>query len=358
MQKRENIFYKIFGGKFQIFWVTLLAIILAFVIGAIAIIANRQNPYFAYIALFRGAFGSINKIATVLTRTTILIFTGLAVAIAFRSGIFIIGAEGQLYLGAFASALVGIYLTNIPKIIHIPLAILAAMLVGGFWSFIPAILKVRYKMDEVVVSLMMNAPAILIVGYLVNEPFRDPIGQTGMTVLIQESSRFNKLVEFSKFNSTFFIALFVALLMIYLMQRSTVGYEWKITGLNPIFSRFGGVYSKRRMLQAAIISGMLAGMAGSTLVLGEFYRCLDIISAGYGWDGLLVAMIVNNNPIGVILVAFLFGVLKTGALAMEAATNIPSELSLVIQSIIILFVAAERGVLALIQRKGEVPPIV
>lgn len=320
-----------------------ISIIASLIIGAFIMIINGRNPIVGYRALINGAFGSNYNIATTFAKTVPLVLTGLGTAIAFRAGIFNVGGEGQLYLGAFSAAYVGISFTNLPSIIGIPLAILAGALVGGAYAFIPAILKVKHEVDEVITTIMLNTVAILFTGYLVNHPFATSQGKMGATEIIGDQYQFSKLVKLSTLNTSIFYMAALALVIYYLMEKTSFGYELKITGQNNLFARYGGINDKKQMIIAMLISGGLCGIAGAFEVLGIHYRFLQNLSPGFAFDGMLVALIVKNNPIGIILMSIFFGALKTGSISMENATGIPSELVLVIQSIIILFIAGESG---------------
>lgn len=320
-----------------------LSIFAALLIGAIIMVLNGRNPMIGYTALIRGAFGSKYNIATTFAKTVPLVLTGLGAAIAFRAGIFNVGGEGQLYLGAFAAAYVGITFTGFSPMVGVPLAILAGGIVGGAYAFIPGILKVKYKVDEVITTIMLNTVAILFTAYLVNHPFATTQGKMGATEIIGKQYQFSKLVRLSTLNASIFYMVGFAIVIYYLMEKTSFGYDIKMTGQNNLFARYGGIDDKKKMVISMIISGALCGIAGVFEVLGVHYRFLQNISPGLAFDGMLIALIVKNNPIGIILMSIFFGALKTGSISMENATSIPSELVLVIQSIIILFIAGEAG---------------
>jgi len=320
-----------------------IAIAAALLIGAIIMVLNGQNPIVGYTSLVVGAYGSKYKIATTLAKTVPLILTGLATAISFRSGIFNIGGEGQLYLGAFAAAYVGFTFTNLPVFVAIVLAVLASAAVGAAYAFIPAILKVKYKVDEVITTIMLNSVAILFTNYLVNYPFAADQGKMGGTNMIEAAYKFPKLVRLSKLNTSIFYTALIALFLYYLLQKTSFGYNFKMVGENGIFSKYAGVSNSRYMIIAMLISGGLCGIAGAFEVYGTHYRFLQNISPGFAFDGMLVALIVRNNPVGIVFMSIFFATLKTGSASMEVATGIPSEMVLVIQSIIILFIAGEQG---------------
>lgn len=321
----------------------MFAIFLALLLGAFIMIFNGKNPIEGYMALLNGAIGSKYSLAATLAKTVPLILTGLATAISFRSGIFNIGGEGQLYLGAFASAYVGFTFTNIPAFAGIILAIFASALVGGFYAYIPAVLKVKYSIDEVITTIMFNSIAMLFTNYLVNYPFQASKGKMGGTDMIAEAFKFPKLVPMSKLNTSIFYTIIISIFIYYLIKKSSYGYNFKIVGENSIFSRYSGIDNKKYMILAMVISGALCGIAGAFEVYGTHYRFLQNISKGMAFDGMLVALIVKNNPIGIILMSVFFAVLKTGSNTMEMNTGVPSELILVIQSVIILFIAGENG---------------
>lgn len=330
-----------------------VAIAAALFIGALIILANGKNPIEGYAALLTGALGSKYSIATTLVKTVPLILTGLATAIAFRTGIFNIGGEGQLYLGAFAASYVGFTFMKLPGMIGIILAIVASAIVGGLYAFIPAMLKVRYSIDEVITTIMFNSIAIFFTDYLVNYPFASDQGKMGGTNMIAPAYKLTKLVKLSKLNTSIFYTALIALAVYYIMQKTSIGYNFKMVGQNPNFANYGGVNAKKQMIRAMVISGALCGIAGAFEVIGVHYRFLQNISPEFAFDGMLVSLIVKNNPLGVIFMSIFFGMLKTGSIAMERVTSIPSELVLVIQSVIILFIAGERGFKRIFKNMGK-----
>ncbi len=320
-----------------------ISIFASLLIGALIMMANGRSPLVGYGALIKGGFGSKYNIATTFAKTVPLVLTGLATAISFRSGISNIGGEGQLYLGAFAAAYVGITFTGLPGSIGIVLAILTGAFIGGVYAFFPALLKVKYKVDEVITTIMLNTVATLFTGYLVNYPFATTKGKMGGTEIIAEQFQLSRLVRLSTLNTSIFYMGIIAIVMYYLMEKTSFGYDCKMVGQNSLFGRYGGIKDKKQMVIAMVISGALCGIAGVFEVIGVHYRFLQHISPGYAFDGMLIALIVRNNPIGVVIMSIFFGALKTGSISMENATGIPSELVLVIQSIIILFIAGEAG---------------
>jgi len=342
---------RIIESKYQKLYFSAFAIVLAFLVGAIVVLINKQNPLLAYSALLQGAFGKPYRFANTLQRAVPLTLTGLSVAVAFKAGVWNIGSEGQLYLGAFAAAWAGFTFNGLPWILLIPLAILAGIIGGGIGGFIPGIMKARYDMNEVITTIMLNSVCILFTGYLVNYPFKTAQGQLGATDKVTLAARLGRLVRLSKLNSGIFFTVGIVILMYYLMQKTSIGYEWKMIGENELFARYAGINSKQHIVLVMIVSGALAGTAGAFEVLGVHYRFIETMSPGYGYDGILIAMIAMHHPLGVVLVALMFGALKVGALPMEQFSNVPSELIDVLQSVIILFVAAETGLVAWLRTK-------
>lgn len=320
-----------------------IAISASLLIGAFIMIANGKSPVVGYGALLKGAFGSKYNLATTFAKTVPLVLTGLATAISFRSGISNIGGEGQLYLGAFAAAYVGITFITLPGFLGIIVGIIAGAVAGGLYAFFPAVLKVKYEVDEVITTIMLNTVAILFTGYLVNYPFATSQGKIGGTEIIAEQFQLSRLVRLSTLNTSIFYMSIIAIIIYYLMEKTSSGYDFKIVGQNSMFARYGGIKDKKQMITAMVISGALCGIAGVFEVFGVHYRFLQHISPGFAFDGMLIALIVRNNPVGILFMAVFFGALKTGSISMENVTGIPSELVLVIQSIIILFIAGEAG---------------
>lgn len=230
-----------------------------------------------------------------------------------------------------------------PIFVSVIAAVVVSGIVGAAYAYIPAILKVKYKVDEVITTIMLNSVAILFTNYLVNYPFAADQGKMGGTNMIEAAYKFPKLVRLSKLNTSIFYTAIIALFLYYLLQKTSFGYNFKMVGENGIFSKYAGVSNKKYMIIAMLISGALCGIAGAFEVYGSHYRFLQNISPGYAFDGMLVALIVRNNPVGIIFMSIFFATLKTGSASMEVATGIPSEMVLVIQSIIILFIAGEQG---------------
>lgn len=341
-----------------------LSIALALLVGAVIMAATGHNPLTAYAELCKGATGcgSIGELFTSLFTkrqfgntieyAMVLFLTGLACAIGARVGIFNVGGEGQLYLGAIVSAYIGVVLTGCSAWIVIPLAALGAMAAGGFYAWIPGVLKVKLKVNEVITTIMMNTIAIYLCAYLSNGPWKTshPNRVSGTDTLAQEL-QFPKLIRGSNLSTAIFASIIIALLVWYVMSKTTKGFEMRLIGDNPRFARYAGLTVDRVVIGAMVISGAICGLVGMFEVYGLKGNYQDGISNEYYFDGLLVAMIMRYQPVGIIFMSFAFAFLKVGAAGMELNAGVPGELYRIIQSVIIFFLAAESGVKALVQAR-------
>jgi simple sugar transport system permease protein len=323
---------------------TLAAIGLALLIGALIIVALGENPLRAYAALARGALGSLHGAARTLRMASPMILTGLAVIVAFRAGVINLGVEGSLYLGALAAALTGIYLP-LPGWLHWLTALAVGAGVGALWALIPGLLRAWLNVNEVVATLMLNYVAVLLADYLVLNFFLDPaIGKTSdrpATVPIPETARLPVVLPQFNLTAGIVIGLLLTALVVWLFRRSVWGYEVDLTGLNRRFAHYGGVRTQRVMLGAMAVSGLLGGLAGATESLGEFGRYVAGFSNGLGFDGVTVALMGGLNPLGALAGAIFLGALKNGAAAMELAVNVPRDMVLVVQGLILALLTAK-----------------
>jgi simple sugar transport system permease protein len=322
--------------------VPLGAILVSLVIGGIFILAIGQNPVEIYALLFEGTFGTSYDIGQVLFKSTPLIFTGLAVAFAFRAGLFNIGAEGQLYIGAMLGTLTGIWipakLPFLPSVIVVPLCLTAGFLGGGIWGLIPGWLKAKFGVHEVINTIMMNFIAYGLTNYLVLEVF--PVPETihtpeiGLSARIPRFDAFMGLFRGSPVNFSLLIALGCALIAWGIITKTRLGYEIRAVGLNPKAAEYAGIPVAKTMTLAFFIAGGLAGLAGSNFIQGFKYYYEDGFAAGVGFMGIAVALVARNNPIGIIFSALLFGILSQGGLAINS--QVPKELVEILEAVVIL----------------------
>jgi simple sugar transport system permease protein len=329
-----------------------VSIIAALLLGAVIMLLTGFDPIRGYGELLKGAFGSARVFGNTLAKTVTLCITGLAMATAAKAGMFNVGGEGQLYLGAMAAAVIGFALPGLPAAAGIAAAILAAVAAGGLYALIPALLKVKLKVNEVITTIMLNSAAIYFCVYLANGPFKT--AETGIasgTPSIDAAYRFKSLVPLSNLTGSIFIAAAVAFLVWYVMSKTAWGYEAKLTGQNPRFAFYSGIKTDRLAIISMVASGMMCGLVGMFEVYGIHGRFVESVSAGFYFDGMLVAMIMRYDPIGIIFMSLFFAALRIGGSAMELNVGVSSELILVIQSIIIFFMAAENGIAENIKAK-------
>src|SRR4026207_460464 len=327
----------------------LIAVVAAFIVGGILILLVGDNPIVADRLLLGSALSWPDGIGYTLFRATPLIFTGLAVLVGFRCGLFNIGAEGQLYIAAFATAWVGITFANLSPWLLIPFCCLAAILSGAFWGGIPGVLKARFGTHEVINTIMLNFIAIALVSYFTQYHYREPGDPILQTVEIGTGAHIARLGKFIPgfperipLNVAFLLALLCCLLVYLFLWRTKWGYEIRATGSNPFAAEYGGISIGKQIVLAMAVSGALAGMVGINEVLGNRHRYYDGFSDNYGFTGIAVALLGRNHPVGVILAALLFAALQHGGIYVDGfSEHVTKDIVQVLQGIIILFVAAE-----------------
>jgi general nucleoside transport system permease protein len=356
--------------------VAVLAIVAALVVGAVLIVFSDENVlstwgYFfaapgdalsaswdaitaAYGALFSGAFGGSGPLSETIVAATPLMLAGLGVALGFRAGLFNIGAEGQLASGALLAGLVGFGLHGLPVFVHLPLALLAGFAGGALCGFVPGILKARTGAHEVITTIMLN----YVVGYLglyllASSVYRRPGRIDPISKIVAVSSRLPHLAgQGLRLHSGIILALLAAAGVAWLLGRSNWGFELRVAGANPDAALTAGIDVGRATVVAMVLSGALAGLAGANQVLGLQFSLAPGFSAGIGFDAITVALLGRASPIGVVLAALLFGALRAGGLNMQAATGTPVDIVTVIQSLIVIFVAAPALVRAIFRIKA------
>ena len=328
--------------------VPLLAIVTAIIIGGIIIAVVGGNPFTAYLGLAQGAFGSAKALSETAVWSTPYIFAGLAVALAFKGGLFNIGGEGQLAVGAVVSALIGYALpgwlhTSLPWFIHLPLTMGLGVLGGAIWGAIPGALKAYTGGHEVINTIMMNYIALNITSFLLNGPMRDPnpLNLSAKTPDIAVSARIPPIFPGLRVHWGFVIALLMAFFVWWLLQKTTLGFEIRTVGANPDAAKYAGINVKWNITLTMGISGALAGLAGVIEVVALNYRHELGFAVGYGFDAIAIALLGKNNPFGVVLAAILFGAMRNGGTRMQFLTQIPVDIISVIQALILLFVAAD-----------------
>lgn len=328
--------------------VPFLAVLTAMIVGGLVIWGAGGDPFAAYQGLFEGAFGSAKALSETTVWATPYIFAGLAVSLAFKGGLFNIGAEGQLALGAVAAAwlgyaLPGILGVTIPGPLHLLIVVVGGILAGGLWGAIPGWLKARFGGHEVINTIMMNYVALNMVSFLLNGVMKDPnpLNVIARTPLIAEGARIPAIFPGFRFHWGFLVALVVAFLVWWLLWKTTLGFEIRTAGSNPDAAKYAGINVARTIVISMALSGMLAGLAGVIEVSALNYRHELGFSQGYGFDAIAIALLGKTHPMGVVLAALLFGAMRNGATRMQFLTQIPVDVISVIQALILLFVAAD-----------------
>jgi ABC-type uncharacterized transport system permease subunit len=319
----------------------LLSVILGFAVGGVAVYVSGASPFDAYTALFQGAFTNTNAFTETLVTTTPYIFLGLALAVGFRAGLFNIGGQGQIALGALFGAYVGYQLTAAPAILHVILALLAGMLAGFGYGAIPGFLKARFGAHEVITTIMLNYVAALFVDLMVNHgPMSDPRRALPETPPIAAGAQLPLLVPDSRLGIGLLLALAAVPLIWFLIERTTTGFRLRAVGLNAGAARASGISVGRTMVLVMGVSGSLAGLAGVVQVLGVDGVMTPAMLANYGFDAIAVALLARSNPWAVLPAALLFGAMRSGASFMQLQTQVSSDLISIVQAAVIVFVAA------------------
>ncbi|MGF6375923.1 ABC-type uncharacterized transport system permease subunit [Clostridiales Family XIII bacterium PM5-7] len=322
----------------------IASIVFALFIGGILIAVTGHSPFEGYGAMLQGVFGNTRVLGNTITKAMQLCLTALAMSVAAKAGMFNVGGEGQLYLGGLAATMTGLWLTDLPPIIVVPLAFISAMIAGGLFALIPAWLKVKLHISEVITTIMLNSAAIFFCKYLVN----GPIKSTEKGILAGTNNvhmyQFTKLITGSNLTTSLLYGAVIAFLIWYIMGKTTLGLEMKLTGENERFAFFSGLKKDKLMIWSMIASGAICGIVGMFEVYGIQGRFTGAISNQFYFDGMLVAMIMNYNPVGIIIMSFFFAILKIGASAMELTTGISGEISQIVFSIIIFLMAAQNGI--------------
>ncbi|HNR02777.1 MAG TPA: ABC transporter permease [Anaerolineaceae bacterium] len=316
--------------------IPVVAVLVTFIITSIFIILAGANPFAAYYNFIIVPLSTKFSALEVLVKATPLIFTGIAVTFAFAAGYYNIGAEGQLYAGAVAAAWVGATFTNLPPIAVVPLMLVLGFLGGVLWALIPALLKVKLKVDEVVTTLLMNSIIMYIISALLNGPWRDPETGWPKSPEFFEAARFIQLIPRSRLHLGFVIALVVVIIVYLIIKRTPLGLQMRAVGASKAGAQFAGINVNRTMLIAALVSGGIAGLAGVSEIAGIHYHLISELSGGYGYTGIIVATLGGLNPIGATIAALFIGLIDTGAQTVSRVLGVPVYLGDVVQSTLLL----------------------
>ncbi|GMA49250.1 ABC transporter permease [Alicyclobacillus contaminans] len=322
----------------------VIAAVLAMLVGGIVAAAIGYNPLQVYGSLLSGAFGNAYNLGNTLAIATPLILIGLGIAVAFRAGLFNIGAEGQYWVAVMCAAWTGYHFTTLPGWLHIILCLLVAMVAGGLWAgIIPGLAKTYRGAHEVITTMMMSYIGILLCKYMIEEgPMRKP-GSMPESEAVAQNTWLPVLSPSSpQLTIGLFIAIAAVIVVWFILFHTTIGFQLRTVGLNPRAARYAGIRVTWYTILALGLSGMLAGLAGGVQLLAMDHRLAEGFNTGYGYTGIVVSLLARNNPFGVIVSAIFFAALSTGGQNMQQVTNIPASLTDVLTGLIIFFVAAER----------------
>jgi ABC-type uncharacterized transport system permease subunit len=321
----------------------LIALAVVFGVGSVAMLFAHTSPIDGFGALFDGALGNESEVAETLLQTTALLFPALGIALAFRAGLFNIGAEGQIVLGGMTAGILGVALP-LPGLILIPVVLLAGACAGGIWGGLAGFLKARFGANEVIATLMLNTIALLLATYLIGGPFKQAGAEASETPQLPAAAWLPVLFPNTRLSISFLFALALAVVLWYVFGRTVFGYELRAAGEAPEAARRAGIDLGWTALTAMTLSGAIAGLGGATIVMGVLHRFNTGLSPGYGFIAIAVALVGNLEPLFIILAAFGFGILQSGAIAMQAEANVPRDVVTLVEGLVISALAGRRFV--------------
>lgn len=331
--------------RLRTFGTAILIVLGALAITAALLLATGVNPLRAYFEIFRGAFKSVGTIAETFLYAAPIILTALSVIICFRCGLWNVGADGQLYLGAIAAVAVGFNQINLPAPLVLPAMALAAFIAGGFWASIPAALRLWAGASEVIVTIMMNFIGYTLAIYLIGGPWAS--GITPATRPIVPAGFLPIIISGTRLHANIIIAIAAAVCLFVILQYTVFGYRVRTVGQNIQAARYAGIPVARVMFISFITGGGLAGLAGFGEVAGVYHDLPDSISPGFGFTGIVIALLARLNPLWAVVIAYLLAALTVGAGGMQRAIGVPVSLVNIMESLLILIVLASR----LLERK-------
>lgn len=322
----------------------LVIALITIAVGTVLIMMSNANPAEAYANFFKGIFGNLNGFCEVFVKATPLIFTGLGCAVAFRTGFFNIGAEGQFYVGALTASMVAL---NIQGAAGIVLALAAGFLAGGVWALIAAVFKAKLGISEIIVTIMLNYIAINLVGIAVRTFLMDPAGSVPQSAKFDTSVWLPQLLPPTRLHAGFILALVSVAVVWFLLEKTTVGYEIKVVGFNKRAAACNGISVMKNIVISAFLSGGLAGMAGVVEVLAIQKKLLEGISSNCGYTAVLIALMAGNHPVGVIVASVAMAAMQVGANTMQRQLGVPSAIVDILIGLVVLLILAK----GLIRRK-------
>ena len=336
------------GNRREIILIPLAAVFMALVIGAVIMMATSVAPATilrSFVAMADGSVGSINAISETLTASIPLVLAGLGIGLAFRVGLFNIGAEGQMVIGGLAAAIASFSITGLPMAIHMPLVLIIGLVFGGIYAAIAGFLRAATGAHEVISTIMLNLISFRLLDYLLRQPFIQKEGRSDpISKAVLDTAELPRLLSFIDPNLRLHLGLFLMLgavaLVYWLLFRSKLGFAFRISGENPDAARYAGIRAGMTIVIAMAIAGGLAGLAGAAQVTGVLGRATPGFTAGIGFDAIAVALLGRSHPVGILLAGILFGALEAGGRQMQVDAGVSIDMISIIQALIIIFVAA------------------
>ena len=336
------------GNRREIILIPLAAVFMALVIGAVIMMATSVAPATilrSFVAMADGSVGSINAISETLTASIPLVLAGLGIGLAFRAGLFNIGAEGQMVIGGLAAAIASFSITGLPMAIHMPLVLIIGLVFGGIYAAIAGSLRAATGAHEVISTIMLNLISFRLLDYLLRQPFIQKEGRSDpISKAVLDTAELPRLLSFIDPNLRLHLGLFLMLgavaLVYWLLFRSKLGFAFRVSGENPDAARYAGIRAGMTIVIAMAIAGGLAGLAGAAQVTGVLGRATPGFTAGIGFDAIAVALLGRSHPVGILLAGILFGALEAGGRQMQVDAGVSIDMISIIQALIIIFVAA------------------
>lgn len=320
----------------------IFIVIMSMALTSILIIIAGKNPLEAYYYMLTGAVSDASGFINTINKAIPICFAGFAMAVSYKSGLFNIGLEGQLMFGALGSAVAGAYITDLPVYLHIPICFICGMLFGMAYAALPAVMYVTRGTNLLVVHLLMNSIATLLITFFVTGPFACDNEWIAATPRIMSTAELPYIItEPNNLSMGIIIVLAVGILLWWYMNKTISGFELNVCGDNLQAAKYAGISIKKYQVGVLLVSGALAGLAGSVEVLGNFHRLYDGFSPGYGFDGIPIAMLANCNPFGIMIGSFVFGALRVGAINMQSEAGVSTQIISVIQGSLITLIAAQ-----------------
>ncbi len=312
--------------------------VVTLLLSALLILACGANPMEAFGLFFKGVFGNKASFAEIFVKACPLMLTGLGCAVAFRTGFFNIGAEGQFYVGAIAATMVALGLPQVPGGVRLVLCFVSAFVGGGIWAFLAAFLKTKWNISEIIVTIMLNYIVIYFLGYAVRGFLMDPSGNVPQSAKIEASVQLPNLIASTRFHVGILIALVLVAVVWFVLEKTTLGFEFKAVGLNRRGAGCNGIPVVRSMVLSAVLSGGLSAVAGAIEVLAIQKKLLEGISGNCGYTAVLIALVAFNRPVGVVIASVVYAAMQVGAGSMQRQLGVPSAIVNIIIGVVVVLI--------------------